>query len=385
MSYKLTCCGLSQDVLQHNARGHNRHVLIRADITNAAAMRDIFATLTAWTQATISRRKATSIARSMGRATLIQTNVLSGRSRCWRRHGRPPRLSPVRRDGCSHFITYPQTRCSARLVPAIRRSTRPTSYDPRAAPIRRARQLPDHLGAARAPHLWAADPRLGNTANNYGPWHLQKLIPLITLNALSKRLCRCMATARTGAIGSLSRTTWSAPVRVCALGEPGATQTAIGARQPRSNLDVVRAICAELDCRVPILPGARERLIDFVPPDRPGMISATRSIRRARRRRLAGPRRTTSRWVWRGPSSGSSGEPRTGWAGGARRAVCGVQRLGTGRHERHLACWRLRARCPASDDLGGVEAVAAGVPTNRWRMTRRSTCSTLAGIRPYPW
>ena len=33
----------SEDALE-TARGHNRHVLIRADITNAAAMRQIFAT-----------------------------------------------------------------------------------------------------------------------------------------------------------------------------------------------------------------------------------------------------------------------------------------------------------------------------------------------------
>ena len=38
---------------------------------------------------------------------------------------------------------------------------------------------------------------------------------------------------------------WSALVD---RGEPGATY-AIGARQPRSNLEVVRAICAELDRR----------------------------------------------------------------------------------------------------------------------------------------
>ncbi len=50
--------------------------------------------------------------------------------------------------------------------------------------------------------------------------------------------------------------------------EPGAT-LAIGARQPRSNLQVVRAICAVLDELVPDPAGPRERLIQFV-SDRPG-------------------------------------------------------------------------------------------------------------------
>jgi dTDP-glucose 4,6-dehydratase len=51
-------------------------------------------------------------------------------------------------------------------------------------------------------------------------------------------------------------------------GQPGATY-AIGARQPRTNLQVVRAICAALDARVPDPAGPRERLISFV-TDRPG-------------------------------------------------------------------------------------------------------------------
>jgi len=50
--------------------------------------------------------------------------------------------------------------------------------------------------------------------------------------------------------------------------EPGAT-LAIGARQPRSNLQVVRAICATLDELQPDPAGPRERLIHFV-TDRPG-------------------------------------------------------------------------------------------------------------------
>src|SRR5512139_1213700 len=57
-------------------------------------------------------------------------------------------------------------------------------------------------------------------------------------------------------------------VRVVKHGTPGSTYT-IGARQPRSNLDVVRAICAAVDARLPDAAGPRERLITFV-TDRPG-------------------------------------------------------------------------------------------------------------------
>jgi len=57
-------------------------------------------------------------------------------------------------------------------------------------------------------------------------------------------------------------------VRVLERGQPGETY-AIGARQPRSNLQVVQAICAALDARVPDSAGPRTRLITFV-ADRPG-------------------------------------------------------------------------------------------------------------------
>ena len=51
-------------------------------------------------------------------------------------------------------------------------------------------------------------------------------------------------------------------------GQPGETY-AIGARQPRSNIEVVRAICRTLDELSPDPTGPRERLIRFV-TDRPG-------------------------------------------------------------------------------------------------------------------
>jgi dTDP-glucose 4,6-dehydratase len=96
----------------------------------------------------------------------------------------------------------------------------------------------------------------------------EKLIPLVTLNALEGKPLPVYGD------GS-NRRDWiyvedhaAALVRVLLHGQHGATYT-IGARQPRSNLDVVRAICSELDRRIPDPVGPRERLIHFV-TDRPG-------------------------------------------------------------------------------------------------------------------
>jgi dTDP-glucose 4,6-dehydratase len=51
-------------------------------------------------------------------------------------------------------------------------------------------------------------------------------------------------------------------------GTPGETYC-IGPRQPRKNIDVVKAICAILDRKLPSPNGARERLLTYV-RDRPG-------------------------------------------------------------------------------------------------------------------
>ncbi|GEM16517.1 hypothetical protein NBRC3293_1014 [Gluconobacter oxydans NBRC 3293] len=57
-------------------------------------------------------------------------------------------------------------------------------------------------------------------------------------------------------------------VKAVEIGKPGETY-AIGARQPRTNLEVVKKICAVLDELQPDPAGPRERLIRFV-TDRPG-------------------------------------------------------------------------------------------------------------------
>ena len=57
-------------------------------------------------------------------------------------------------------------------------------------------------------------------------------------------------------------------MRVIESGTPGQTY-AIGGRQPRGNLQVVEAICAHLDKRIPDPAGPRKRLIRFV-TDHPG-------------------------------------------------------------------------------------------------------------------
>jgi dTDP-glucose 4,6-dehydratase len=114
-------------------------------------------------------------------------------------------------------------------------------------------------------------------------------------------------------------------VRVLERGAVGATY-AIGGRQPRTNLQVVKAICACLDARRPDPAGPRERLIRFV-TDRPGHDF----------RYEIDPTRTEAALAWTAPHDFEAGLARTvdwyldnqSWWQAVREARYAGQRLGT--------------------------------------------------------
>jgi len=117
----------------------------------------------------------------------------------------------------------------------------------------------------------------------------------------------------------------AALVRVVEQGTPGETY-AIGGRQPRTNLQVVRGICAHLDTRIPDPAGPRGRLIHFV-TDRPGH-DFRYEIDPARSERALG---------WTAPHDFETGLARTidwyldhrSWWEALRAAKYAGQRLGT--------------------------------------------------------
>jgi dTDP-glucose 4,6-dehydratase len=142
-----------------------------------------------------------------------------------------------------------------------------TPYDPR-SPYSATKASADHLVRAWY-HTYGLPTLVSNTTNNYGPWQFpEKLIPLTIINALEGKALPVYGN------GSQSRD-WlfvedhaKALVLAAMHGAPGATY-AIGARQPRRNLDVVQTICHLLDAAHPDPDGSYERLIQFV-TDRPG-------------------------------------------------------------------------------------------------------------------
>jgi dTDP-glucose 4,6-dehydratase len=254
----------SEDALEEAGRDP-RHLLLRADITDHAAMMQIFAAQQP--DAVMHLAAETHVDRSIdGPGPFIQSNVvgtytlLDAALAYWRG-------LPKQRAATFRFHHISPDEVFGALGHDDPPFTETTPYDPR-SPYSASKAASDHLVRAWQ-HTYGLPTLVSNTANNYGPWQVpEKLIPLVTLNALEGK------TLPVYGDGSNQRD-WlfvddhaEALVRVLERGQPGATY-AIGGRQPRSNLQVVHAICAALDARQPDPAGPRHRLISFV-ADRPG-------------------------------------------------------------------------------------------------------------------
>jgi dTDP-glucose 4,6-dehydratase len=312
----------SEDALEEAGTAHNRHVLIRADIADGAAMHQIFATHEP--DAVMHLAAETHVDRSIdGPAVFVQTNVVGTFTLLEVAQRYLATLCPARRAAFRfHHVSTDEV--FGALGPGDSAFDETTPYDPR-SPYAASKAASDHLVRAWF-HTYGLPTIVSNTANNYGPWQFpEKLIPLVTLNALEGK------TLPVYGDGS-NRRDWIfvedhavALLRVLEHGQPGATY-AVGARQPRSNLDVVRAICAHLDRRVPDPLGPRERLIQFV-VDRPGHDF----------RYEIDPSRAEAALAWTAPHDFETGLARTidwylahrGWWQALRAGRYAGQRLGT--------------------------------------------------------
>ena len=260
---KLTYAASEQAL--EEARGHPRHVLVRADVADPTAMNQVFATHQP--DAVMHLAAESHVDRSIdGPAEFVRTNIIGTFTLLEVARAYHGGLTGARRDGFRfHHVSTDEV--FGALGPGDAAFTESTPYDPR-SPYSASKAGSDHLVRAWF-HTYGLPTIVSNTCNNYGPWQFpEKLIPLVILNAHDGRDLPVYGD------GS-HRRDWlqvedhaEALVRVLERGAPGATYT-IGARQPRSNLEVVRTICACLDRRIPDPAGPRDRLIRFV-PDRPG-------------------------------------------------------------------------------------------------------------------
>ncbi len=254
----------SEDALEE-AGSDPRYSHVRADITDAAAIGRAFAD--ARPDAVMHLAAESHVDRSIdGPAPFIHTNVV----------GTLVMLEAARKhwaqlDGGARFRFRFHHISTDEVFGALGEDDPPftetTPYDPR-SPYSASKAASDHLVRAWF-HTYEFPAFVTNTTNNYGPWHFpEKLIPLVTINALEGRDLPVYGDGSNKRDWLFVEDHAEALVRAVERGEPGETY-AIGARQPRSNLEVVRTICRVLDEITPDPAGPRERLIRFV-TDRPG-------------------------------------------------------------------------------------------------------------------
>ena len=341
----------SEDALEDARTAHNRHVLVRADIADGAAMRQVFATHEP--DAVMHLAAETHVDRSIdGPAVFVQTNVVGTFTLLEAARRYLTTLGAARRAAFRfHHVSTDEV--FGALGPDDAPFDEATPYDPR-SPYAGQQGCLRSSGARLVPYLRVADDR---------QQHREQLRPLAvsgeadpaghaqcaggqTTAGLRRRLQPARLDLCRGPCGRLAARAGARPAgrHLRDRRPPAAQQPRRGARHLRGHLDL----------RVPDPLGPRERLIHFV-VDRPGH-DFRYDPPRGPRRHWAGRRRTTSRPGWRAPSTRS----------GASRLVAEVarrtlRRTATG--DRGMK-GILLAGGPARgspDDPGGVQAAAAGL------------------------
>jgi dTDP-glucose 4,6-dehydratase len=143
-----------------------------------------------------------------------------------------------------------------------------TAYAPR-SPYSASKAASDHLVRSWH-HTYGLPVLVTNCSNNYGPYHFpEKLIPLTIINGLEGKKLPVYGAGSNVRDWLYVEDHARALLAVVERGRVGETYC-VGGRSERTNLDVVKAVCALLDELAPSAAiGRREHLISFV-ADRPG-------------------------------------------------------------------------------------------------------------------
>jgi dTDP-glucose 4,6-dehydratase len=240
-----------------------RHNFVRADICDAATIGALFRSERP--RAVYHLAAESHVDRSIDKPmAFIETNIvgtaylLEASLTYWQG------LSPAERENF-RFLQVSTDEVYGEL-PASGLFSEASPYRPN-SPYSASKAAADHL--ARAWHRTFGLPVvLSNCSNNYGPYqHPEKLLPLMTLNALEGRALPVYGKGEQIRDWLHVADHAKALRLIVARGELGETYL-VGARNEWRNIDLVTALCAELDRQNPA--GApHARLVSFV-VDRPG-------------------------------------------------------------------------------------------------------------------
>jgi dTDP-glucose 4,6-dehydratase len=236
----------------------------QADIRDRAALDRVFATH----QPDIVMHLAAEshVDRSIdGPADFIETNItgtfntLEAARTYWTTQGRP--------DGFRfHHVSTDEVFGSLPADPTVQ-FTETTAYDPR-SPYSASKAASDHLVRAWF-ETYGMPVVLSNCSNNYGPYHFpEKLIPVVILNALAGKPLPIYGDGSNIRDWLYVEDHADALLLVAQKGQTGRSYN-IGGENERTNLQLVRTICAILDRLQPRKAGSYADLLTFV-TDRPG-------------------------------------------------------------------------------------------------------------------
>ena len=259
---KLTYAG-NLDSLEP-VKDHPRFKFVRADIADAAKMR---AALTDFQPDVILHLAAEShVDRSIdGPAEFVQTNVVGTFVLLQQALGYWRTLPKAKAEGFRfHHVSTDEVFGS---LDAAGLFNEDSPYRPN-SPYSASKAASDHLVRAWH-HTYGLPAVISNCSNNFGPCHFpEKLIPLTILNALEGKPLPVYGKGENVRDWLYVEDHARALLMIAERGRIGHGYN-VGADCQRSNIAVVRAICALIDELVPDAIGPRERLITFV-ADRPG-------------------------------------------------------------------------------------------------------------------
>jgi len=240
------------------------YVFEKADIRDRAALDRIFAAHDP--DAVMHLAAESHVDRSIdGPAAFIETNItgtyhmLEAARAHWTRKGRPAGFR-------FHHISTDEVFGSLPDDPAVK-FTEDTPYDPR-SPYSASKAASDHLVRAWA-QTYGLPVVLTNCSNNYGPFHFpEKLIPVVILNALAGKPLPVYGDGSNIRDWLYVEDHAAALLLVLQKGQVGRSYN-IGGENERTNLQLVRTLCAILDAKRPLAAGSHADLITHV-ADRPG-------------------------------------------------------------------------------------------------------------------
>jgi dTDP-glucose 4,6-dehydratase len=241
-----------------------RFSFARADIVDATAICDLF---DSYRPDVVMHLAAEShVDRSIdGPAAFIQTNVVGTFVLLQQALGYWRRLSSTKTEQFRfHHISTDEVFGSLGGEGSFDEET---TYRPN-SPYSASKAASDHLVRAWH-HTYGLPVVISNCSNNYGPYHFpEKLIPLTIINALEGKQLPIYGTGENVRDWLYVEDHARALLVIAERGRSGQSYN-VGGNCEKSNISVVRTICALIDEFSPGSVGPRECLITFV-ADRPG-------------------------------------------------------------------------------------------------------------------